>query len=73
MLSSRDVAFTCDRDALDVATVGELYWPLVPAVLRDAWDAAIRGGTVKLRAPGAFWKHRLSLPFVALRDDDARN
>ena len=72
-LCSRDVALNCNRKALTVATVSDLYWPLIPPVLREVWDTVLQGRTVRLRAPAAFWEHRLSLPFRALRADLATN
>ncbi|CAE7337714.1 unnamed protein product [Symbiodinium sp. CCMP2592] len=72
-LHSWDVALTCDREALTLATVGEMYWPLLPEALREAWDAAVQGRNVRLAAPNAFWEHRLSLPFKGMRADDASN
>ena len=72
-LDSREVALRCPREALTVATVSDMYWPLIPAVLREVWDAAVQGRTVRLQAPPAFWEHRLSLPFKTTRDHSASN
>ena len=72
-LCSRDVALNCNREALTAATVSDLYWPLIPPVLREVWDTVLQGRTVRLCAPAAFWEHRLSLPFRALRADLATN
>ncbi|CAE7419468.1 unnamed protein product [Symbiodinium sp. CCMP2592] len=70
-LCSRDVALNCNSEALTVATVSESFWPLIPTVLREAWDAAIDGKAVRIHAPKCFWEHRLSLPFRAMRDETA--
>ena len=62
-----EAALTSGSCLADVAAVQGVYWPVVPEILRVAWDAARTGAAVQLCAPKNFWISPLARPFEHLR------
>ena len=62
-----EVALMSDSRLADVATVESSYWLLLPKSLQEAWDAALTGAAVQLRAPAIFWQCPLAVPFAHMR------
>ncbi|CAE6930722.1 unnamed protein product [Symbiodinium sp. CCMP2592] len=66
-LDSREAAKACPSEVLTVAAVEEKYWPLVPMTLQHAWDAALQGAEVRLKAPHFPQHEGICLHIIRLR------